>query len=123
MALENFKELLTHFHSPEDSLELLERMEEHWRTTPVYEDARCFLEKTKLPVFFVTNSDDRYVLESIKKYGLHPQGVITSEQAGYSKPRKEIFLYALEKSGLQTEEVVHVGILWRVMFNVPDRQE
>lgn len=109
VALENFKELLEHFQSPEDSQELLERMEEHWCTTPVYEDARRFLEKTKLPVFFVTNSDDRYVLESIKKYGLYPQGVITSEQAKYSKPRKEIFLYALEKAGLQPEEVIHVG--------------
>lgn len=109
VALETFRELAEHFHSTENSQELLAMMEEHWCTTPVYEDARCFLERVKLPVFFVTNSDDRYVFASIEKHGLHPQGVITSEQAKYSKPRKEIFLYALEKNGLRPEEVVHVG--------------
>lgn len=35
--------------------------------------------------------------------------MITSEQAKYSKPRKEIFLYALERTGLKAEEVIHVG--------------
>ena len=109
VALESFRKLLEHFHSLEDSRELLARMEEHWRTTPVYEDSRRFLEKVRLPVYFVTNSDDSYVYASMEKYGLHPAGVITSEQAKYSKPRKEIFLYALEKTGLQPEEVVHVG--------------
>lgn len=109
IALESFREIQERFHSTEDSTELLERMEEHWRTTPVYEDARAFLEETDLPVYFVTNSDDEYVLASVQKHGLHPQGIVTSEQARYSKPRKEIFLYALEKAGLAPEEVIHIG--------------
>lgn len=57
----------------------------------------------------MTNSDDRYVDESVKLYGLHPAGIATSEQAKYSKPRKEIFLYALEKFNLEPSEVLHVG--------------
>lgn len=109
VALDNFKDLLEHFHSPENPEELLARMEEHWCTTPVYEDARIFMEKVKLPIYFVTNSDDKYVYGSLKKYDLHPEGVITSEQAKYSKPRKEIFLYALERTGWKAEEVIHVG--------------
>lgn len=109
VALDNFRDLLEHFQSPEEPEKLLERMEEHWCTTPVYEDARIFMEKVKFPVYFVTNSDDKYVYESLKKYDLHPEGVITSEQAKYSKPRKEIFLYALKKTGLKAEEVIHVG--------------
>lgn len=109
VALENFQELLKHFQCPGNPKELLDRMEEHWCTTAVYEDARMFLDQVKLPFYFVTNSDDKYVYESVKKYGLHPTGIFTSEQARYSKPRKEIFLYALEKTGLKPEEVIHVG--------------
>lgn len=109
VALENFKDLLKHFESPEVPEKLLERMEEHWCTTPIYDDARVFMDKVKLPVYFVTNSDDMYVSESLKNHDLHPAGVITSEQAKYSKPRKEIFLYALEKTGLKPEEVIHIG--------------
>lgn len=109
VALDNFRDLLEHFDSPENAEELLERMEEHWCTTPIYDDARTFLEQVKLPVYFVTNSDDKYVYESLRMHDLHPKGVITSEQAKYSKPRKEIFLYALEKTGLKPEEVIHIG--------------
>ncbi|MCQ5202432.1 HAD-IA family hydrolase [Mordavella massiliensis] len=109
VALDCFKELLEEFSSGENPDELLARMEEHWCTTPVYEDAAKFLQEVSLPVYFVTNSDDRYVYESIKKYDLHPEGVFTSEQAKYSKPRKEIFLYALEQAGVKAEEVIHVG--------------
>ena len=35
--------------------------------------------------------------------------MFTSEQAKYSKPRKEIFQYALDKIGLKPEEVIHIG--------------
>lgn len=109
VALDTFHVILEQFHSTENGHELLARMEEHWRTTPVYQDARRFLENVKLPVYFVTNSDDQYIDASLKKHNLHPQGVITSEQAKYSKPRKEIFLYALGKTGLKPEEVIHIG--------------
>lgn len=67
------------------------------------------MNKVKLPVYFVTNSDDIYVSKSMKNHHLHPAGVVTSEQAKYSKPRKEIFLYALEKTGFKPEEVIHIG--------------
>ena len=109
VALENFRDLLKHFHSSESPEELLARMEEHWCTVPMYEDAGEFLEHITLPVYFVTNSDDRYVYESMERNGIHPTGVITSEQAKYSKPRKEIFQYALDKIGLKPEEVIHIG--------------
>lgn len=109
VGLENFKDLLIHFESSEIPEKLFARMEEHWCTTPIYDDAREFMNKVKLPIYFVTNSDDVYVSESLKKHDLHPTGVITSEQAKYSKPRKEIFLYALEKTGFKPEEVIHIG--------------
>jgi len=76
---------------------------------PVYDDAKEFLEKVELLVYFVTNSDDSYIYASMKKYDIRPAGIITSEQARYSKPRREIFQYALEKVGLKPEDVIHIG--------------
>lgn len=109
VALDNFHNLLAHFASDENPEKLLERMEEHWATTPIYDDVKQFMSCAPYPVYFVTNSDDSYVFANVEKHGLHPAGIITSEQAKYSKPRKEIFLYALEKLGLESNEVIHIG--------------
>lgn len=109
VALENFRELARHFQCTMEPEILLERMEEHWCSSPLYDDAKEFLQSCSLPVYFVTNSDNRYIMEEIKRYSLHPAGIITSEEAKYSKPRKEIFLYALKKADISPEEVIHVG--------------
>lgn len=109
IALENFQNLLKHFCSDENPAELLRRMEEHWRTTPIYDDVKPFMDNVPYPVYFVTNSDDDYVFSAVKNHALSPAGVITSEQAKYSKPRKEIFQYALEKINLKSNEVIHIG--------------
>ncbi len=109
VSLEIFRDLAEDFQCSCDPEELLSRMEEHWRTSPIYEDAREFLEQVQVPVYFVTNCDDSYVEAEIEKYRLHPAGVITSEQAKYSKPHRELFCYALEKAGLGPEEIIHVG--------------
>lgn len=109
VALESFQELVRHFQCTCDPRKLLERMEEHWCTTSVYEDAKTFMESVNLPIYFVTNSDDRYILSEIERYHLKPTGIVTSEQAKYAKPRKEIFLYALEKAKVKPEEVIHIG--------------
>ena len=109
VALESFRDLICHFDCRDTAKHLLERMEEHWCTTPVYKDAEEFLQAAPLPVYFVTNSDDKYIYTEIEKHHLNPQGVITSEQAKYAKPRKEIFRFALEKLHLKPEEVIHIG--------------
>lgn len=84
-------------------------MEEHWRTTPICDDVKPFMDHVPYPVYFVTNSDDDYVFSAVKNHALSPAGVITSEQAKYSKPHKEIFQYALEKTNLKSNEVIHIG--------------
>lgn len=109
VGLDTFRSLVREFQCTIEPEVLLAGMERHWSTTPVYEDVIPFMEKVSLPVWFVTNSDDRYVMEDIRLHGLKPAGVVTSEQARYSKPRKEIFLYALEKAGLAPDEVIHIG--------------
>ena len=42
-------------------------------------------------------------------YGLKAAGVFTSEDAKSYKPRKELFELALKKSGLNADEVIHIG--------------
>lgn len=109
LALENFKETVKHFSSSEDPKALCEKMTEFWYSPEIFEDTKWFMEKVPLPVYFVTNSDDCFITEAIRKYDLRPAGIITSQKAKCSKPAKGIFLYALEQAGLAPEEVIHAG--------------
>lgn len=109
VALDTFRDLLAHFESDADPKKLLDRMEEHWRTTALYEDALSFLEAAGMPVYFISNSDDDYIFPAVRLHGLHPEGIFTSEQARYCKPRKEIFQYALKSAGFTADEVVFIG--------------
>lgn len=109
VALDSFRDMVQHFQAPVKAEDLVARMEVHWSTAPIYEEAAEFLEKMPVPVYFVTNSDDKYAFGVVSHYGLRPAGVITSEQARYYKPRPEIFRYALEKTGFRPEEVVYIG--------------
>ena len=40
---------------------------------------------------------------------MEPNGVFTSEDAKSYKPRKELFKFALNSTGLSDEQVVHIG--------------
>lgn len=111
-AYKIFKELLIYFDSPENASELCDLMVEHWCHPPIYDETLEFLDcirKTGIPIYFVTNSDDRFVEEAMRHYGLQSNGLITSEQARCYKTRKDIFLYALEKADLKPEDVIHIG--------------
>ncbi|MGG4132261.1 HAD family hydrolase [Paenibacillus illinoisensis] len=109
LSLENFEEIINHFNSNENAKELLDIMVDHWCNPPIYDDAKEFLIDSNLPIYFVTNSDDVFINKAVQYHGLKVSGIVTSEQSKYSKPMKEIFLYALEKWGLNAHEVVHIG--------------
>ena len=70
---------------------------------------RAFLEAAPAPVYLVTNSDDHFVEEALRRYGLPVAGAVTSQAARYAKPRPEIFRFALERYGLRPGETVHLG--------------
>lgn len=109
LALENFEDTLAHFQCRENAREMCDLMVQHWCQPPIYEDTRGFLAAVRLPVHFVTNSDDLFVEKATAYYNLQPAGIFTSEGARHAKPRPEIFLYALEQTGLKPEEVLHLG--------------
>lgn len=109
LALESFQEVIDRFHSSEHAKALCDRMVDHWCDPPLYADAKSFLDSFRLPLYFVTNSDNLFIEHAVRNLSLKPNGVITSERARSAKPRKEIFLYALEQAGLQAGEVIHIG--------------
>ena len=82
---------------------------EHWENTPAYQDAYDFFAKCTLPIYILTNNDTEYVLESMKRLQLKPQGIISSEMTRYYKPAKETFIKAIEIMGLEPQEVIYIG--------------
>lgn len=109
LARESFTEVLEHFHGTEDVDQLCSKMEEQWSRPPLYADAEVFFASLSLPYYFITNSDDRFIQKAVKHLGLSPAGIFTSEGARFYKPHEEIFAFALSQTGLQPEEVVHIG--------------
>jgi putative hydrolase of the HAD superfamily len=54
--------------------------------------------------------------ETLDKLGLSARLdiIVTSQDAGFSKPKPEIFRYALEKAGVKPDEAVYVGDQYQV---------
>ncbi|MBR5349494.1 MAG: HAD family hydrolase [Lachnospiraceae bacterium] len=100
---------LERFGSDADAKELSGMMFAHWVAPPIFEDSKEFFEKSPLPVYVVSNIDTADILQAIAFHGLKPAGVITSEDARSYKPRRELFVQALQKFGLKPDEVVHIG--------------
>lgn len=97
------------YGSSADSVELSNLMFEHWRTAPIFEDAKDFFWKCPLPVYIISNIDNQDIEAVIEYHGLKPAGVFTSEDAKSYKPRKELFELALETTGLKPDDVIHIG--------------
>lgn len=100
---------IEHFGSTADAKALGEEMFAHWVKPPIFEDTKPFFEECTLPIYIVSNIDRSDVLQAIAYHGLSPAGVFTSEDARSYKPRKELFELALRETGLQAEEVLHIG--------------
>lgn len=100
---------IQHFGSSEDGVKLSNEMFEYWVKPPIFEESKQFFDICPVPIYIVSNIDRDDVLQAIEYHGLKPAGVFTSEDARSYKPRKELFEYALEKTGLSPDEVVHIG--------------
>lgn len=92
-----------------DSIQYADMLKMHWTRTDAFPEAGEFFAKCPVPVYLVTNNDTEYIVENMNYNGLKPAGIVSSQTAGYYKPRKEIFEKALELTGLKADEVIHVG--------------
>ena len=84
-------------------------MFEHWIKPPIFEETKQFFEVCPVPIYVVSNIDSDDILQAIKYHKLKPAGVFTSEDTKSYKPRKELFEFALNNTGLAAEEVLHIG--------------
>lgn len=81
----------------------------YWVKPPIFEESKQFFKQSPLPIYIVSNIDTNDIREAIEFHGLTPDAVFTSEDARSYKPRKELFEYALNATGLTPEQVVHIG--------------
>lgn len=100
---------IQHFESTADAGRLSNKMFEHWIKPPIFEEAKQFFEICPVPVYIVSNIDREDIKKAIEFHGLKPTGVFTSEDAKSYKPRKELFEFALNSTGLSAGQVVHIG--------------
>lgn len=109
LEYQSLSKTIQHFESSADAAVLSDLMFAHWVKPPIFEEAKQFLESCPVPVYIVSNIDREDILQAIEFHGLKPQGVFTSEDAKSYKPRKELFEFALSRTGLSAEQVVHIG--------------
>jgi len=84
-------------------------LETSWRAPEAFPDAKLFMNRLPLPVLLLTNGDRQTLEAAIRTSQLTIPNILCSEDASAYKPRKEIFLAALEMLGLPGDEVLHVG--------------
>ena len=91
----------------------LDYMHQIWRNVwvhaPLFEDVKEFFERSKLPIYVLSNDDLSYLEESMKIKGLEPAGIISAEMARACKPNKAIFEKAMEIAKVKPDEVIHIG--------------
>ncbi len=109
ISMEAFGAAKKKYHIKADLSELYRILEMSWVFADPFEDTREFFQKCPVPVYVLSNNDDKYIAKAIKNLKINPAGVITSEMARAYKPRKEIFEEALRVSSCMPNEVVHLG--------------
>ena len=80
-----------------------------WVYAPLFEDVKPFFDRTKLPVYVLSNDDMCFLEESMRVKDLHPAGIISAETARACKPNRLIFEKAMEIAGVKPDEAVLIG--------------
>ena len=88
-------------------IEMLNRMWANAKAFP--ETSRVLARVDGLPRAVVSNADDAFLKDLLRKNGLSFNHVVTSESVRAYKPRPRIFEVALERLRVQPEDAVHVG--------------
>lgn len=109
LEYQSLEKTIRHFNSTADAKRMSDMMFDYWMKPPIFEEAKEFFEQSPVPIYIVSNIDRGDILKAIKYHGLNPEGVFTSEDARSYKPRRELFEMALKKTGLNPDEVIHIG--------------
>ncbi|REK77029.1 HAD family hydrolase [Paenibacillus paeoniae] len=110
IGIQSLKQTLEHFQSTRRAEELIEVQFDHWRKPRLYTDTLPFLKQLQgTRVYILSNIDSDDIAEAVRHHGIHADAIITSEDVRSYKPRAELFLEALKRTGLQPHEVIHIG--------------
>lgn len=109
LEYKSLQKTLIHFKSDADPVHLSEMMFSHWIKPPIFSDSKEFFSTCPVPIYIVSNIDTDDIIHALAYHELKPAGVFTSEDAKSYKPRKEIFELALQSTGINSKEVVHIG--------------
>lgn len=109
LEYQSLDKTIQYFNSSADAEALSNLMFEHWVKPPIFEESKQFFKISPVPIYIVSNIDRDDIFQAIKFHGLEPNGVFTSEDAKSYKPRKELFEFALNNTGLSAEQIVHIG--------------
>lgn len=109
MTLRSLEETIERYESDQDAEKLCEMLVEYWSNPILYEDAGHFVNEMDIPIYLLDNSDHMVLKKAVRNCNLHPDDIITSEQSRLCKPKRGMFLYALEQTGFRADEVIHIG--------------
>lgn len=109
LELQSLQETLNRFQSNESALKLSKAQFDFWQSPPIFEESKRFFELCPVPITIVSNIDTEDIKSALAFHRLKPALIVTSEEALAYKPRNEIFEFALRKSGLLPQEVIHIG--------------
>ncbi|MBR1929918.1 MAG: HAD family hydrolase [Lachnospiraceae bacterium] len=109
LEYQSLAKTISRFGSSADARALSELMFAHWRKPPIFPESKQFFEECPVPIYIVSNIDREDIAAAISFHRFTPAGVYTSEDAKSYKPRKELFELALRESGLEPDQVLHIG--------------
>lgn len=93
----------------ENRQELLTLIHRFWIYAPIFEDIQEFFKRCPLPIYIISNNGNQYVGACMKEHNLTPTDIISGDMVKAYKPHKELFSKALEVSGFEADEVIHIG--------------
>ncbi|RCW50361.1 HAD family hydrolase [Paenibacillus prosopidis] len=110
LGIESLANTIRKFESNCDAEEIIQLQLEHWTKPKLYSDTKPFLQAFEgIPVYILSNIDSSYIQAAIKYHDIHVNDILTSEDVRSYKPRPELFLEALKRYRLNTDEVIHIG--------------
>ncbi|MEK0313340.1 HAD family hydrolase [Cohnella sp. 56] len=109
LELESLSDTIQYFRSSENPHEISDILYEHWMRPEIFEDSKEFIKRNTIPIYVLSNIDRSDITSAIAYNNLEFNYIITSEDVRSYKPRPEMFERTLKDSGLNPNEVLHVG--------------
>lgn len=96
-------------HLQENLDELHVLCQRFWMYAPFFDDVKEFFKKCPYPIYIISNNGEKYIAEAMKVNDISLAGIVSADLVNAYKPHPALFKKALEISGCNADEVVHIG--------------